>query len=133
PNDFASILTLLYRRKYISSPLQNPGHLKQVKHRVLQSLTLKPKVMENSFGKRFAGKVAIVTASTLGIGFGIAQRLGLEGASVVISSRRQSNVDEAVESLRAKGIEAMGVACHVCDAQQRKNLIQQTLQVCNFS
>lgn len=42
-------------------------------------------------GKRFQGKVAIVTASTLGIGFSIAERLGLEGASVVISSRKQVN------------------------------------------
>ena len=33
--------------------------------------------------------MAIVTASTRGIGFSIAERLGLEGASVVISSRRQ--------------------------------------------
>ena len=41
------------------------------------------------FGKRFDCKVAIVTASTQGIGFGIAERLGLEGAAVVISSRRQ--------------------------------------------
>lgn len=40
-------------------------------------------------GKRFRGKVAIVTASTQGIGFGIAERLGLEGASVVLSSRKQ--------------------------------------------
>jgi len=43
-------------------------------------------------GMRFQGKVAIVTASTLGIGFSIAQRLGLEGASVVISSRKQVNL-----------------------------------------
>ena len=40
-------------------------------------------------GKRFQGKVAIVTASTQGIGFAIAERLGLEGASVVLSSRKQ--------------------------------------------
>lgn len=43
----------------------------------------------DKLGKRFEGKVAIVTASTQGIGFGIAERLGLEGASVVISSRKQ--------------------------------------------
>ncbi|RDX99347.1 hypothetical protein CR513_17603 [Mucuna pruriens] len=78
--------------------------------------------------KRFQGKVAIVTASTLGIGFSIAQRLAFEGASVVISSRKQQNVDEAADKLRAKGIEVLAVVCHVSNAQQRKNLIDKTLQ-----
>ncbi|KAF3621206.1 Tropinone reductase-like 3 [Capsicum annuum] len=94
------------------------------------------------FGKRFEGKVVIVTASTQGIGFTIAQRLGLEGASVVISSRKQSdlisvdgaggrrqeNVDEAVKKLRDGGIEVLGLVCHVSNAQQRKNLIEKTIQ-----
>lgn len=79
-------------------------------------------------GKRFEGKVAIVTASTQGIGFSIAERLGLEGASVVISSRKQKNVDEAVEKLKSRGIEVLGVVCHVSNAQQRKNLIDKTVQ-----
>uniref|UniRef100_A0A5B7BZ89 Tropinone reductase-like 3 n=1 Tax=Davidia involucrata TaxID=16924 RepID=A0A5B7BZ89_DAVIN len=79
-------------------------------------------------GKRFQGKVAIVTASSQGIGFSIAERLGLEGASVVISSRKQNNVDEAVEKLKARGIEVLGVVCHVSNAQQRKNLIDKTVQ-----
>ncbi|XP_078443311.1 indole-3-butyric acid response 1 [Wolffia australiana] len=78
--------------------------------------------------KRLEGKVAIVTASTQGIGFGIAERLGREGAAVVISSRRQRNVDEAVEKLRAKGIEVTGVVCHVANAQHRKNLITKTIE-----
>lgn len=40
---------------------------------------------KTKIGRRFEGKVAIVTASTQGIGFAIAQRLGSEGASVVIA------------------------------------------------
>lgn len=41
----------------------------------------------------------------------------------------QKNVDEAVENLKAKGIEVFGVVCHVSNAQQRKNLIDKTVQV----
>uniref|UniRef100_A0A7N2R5G0 Tropinone reductase-like 3 n=1 Tax=Quercus lobata TaxID=97700 RepID=A0A7N2R5G0_QUELO len=83
---------------------------------------------KSKFGKRYEGKVAIVTASTQGIGFSIAERLGLEGASVVVSSRKQNNVDEAVEKLKAQGIEVLGVVCHVSNEQQRKNLIDKTVQ-----
>ncbi|KAK1403124.1 tropinone reductase-like 3 [Heracleum sosnowskyi] len=78
--------------------------------------------------KRFEGKVVIVSASTQGIGFGIAERFGLEGASVVISSRKQNNVDEAVEKLKAQGVEALGLVCHVSNARQRKNLVDTTVQ-----
>lgn len=81
--------------------------------------------------KRFEGKVAIVTASTQGIGFSIAEQLGLEGASVVISSRKQKNVDEAVEKLRIRGIQVLGVVCHVSNPQHRKILIDMTIQVCS--
>lgn len=83
---------------------------------------------KSKIGRRFEGKVAIVTASTQGIGFAIAQRIGLEGGSVVISSRRQKNVDEAVKKLKAQGIEVLGLVCHVSNAQQRKNLIDQTVE-----
>nr|GMD91742.1 tropinone reductase-like 3 [Ipomoea batatas] len=79
-------------------------------------------------GKRFQGKVAIVTASTQGIGFSIAERIGGEGAAIAISSRKQKNVDEAVEKLRSKGIEVLGVVCHVSNAEHMKNLVGRTVQ-----
>ncbi|CAL5078134.1 unnamed protein product [Urochloa decumbens] len=78
--------------------------------------------------RRLEGKVAVVTASTQGIGLAIAERLGLEGAAVVVSSRKQRNVDEAVEGLKAKGIAAVGVVCHVSDARQRRNLIDTAVE-----
>lgn len=46
------------------------------------------------------GKRALVTGSTLGIGFAIASRLAAEGAEVIISGRTQNRVDEAVENIR---------------------------------
>eukprot|EP00475_Leptophrys_vorax_P042584 TRINITY_DN80237_c0_g1_i1.p1 TRINITY_DN80237_c0_g1~~TRINITY_DN80237_c0_g1_i1.p1 ORF type:complete len:254 (+),score=31.90 TRINITY_DN80237_c0_g1_i1:170-931(+) len=76
----------------------------------------------SSAPRRLQGKVAVVTASTAGIGLGIAERLGEEGASVVISSRKQANVDAAVESLRSKGVDASGLVCHVGSAVHRKEL-----------
>ncbi|WOK95103.1 hypothetical protein Cni_G03810 [Canna indica] len=78
--------------------------------------------------RRLEGKVAIVTASTQGIGFAIAERLGFEGASVVISSRKQKNVDDAVEKLRSKGLDVIGVVCHVSNPQHRKDLVEKTIQ-----
>ncbi|KAF0915726.1 hypothetical protein E2562_038432 [Oryza meyeriana var. granulata] len=78
--------------------------------------------------RRLEGKVAVVTASTQGIGLAIAERLGLEGAAVVISSRKKKNVVEAVEGLRAKGITVVGAVCHVSVAEQRKNLIDMAVK-----
>jgi len=39
--------------------------------------------------KRFEGKSVVITAATAGIGLGIAQRLGEEGARLTICSRKQ--------------------------------------------
>mmetsp|Transcript_8908 Transcript_8908/g.21479 ORF Transcript_8908/g.21479 Transcript_8908/m.21479 type:complete len:253 (+) Transcript_8908:58-816(+) len=78
--------------------------------------------------KGLSGKVAIVTASTAGIGLAIARRLSIEGAHVVISSRKQVNVDKAIEQLREEGLRVEGRLCHVGDQQQRKGLISSTVQ-----
>ncbi|XP_045514260.1 dehydrogenase/reductase SDR family member 4 [Pieris brassicae] len=73
---------------------------------------------------RLKGKVAIITASTDGIGFAIAKRLGNEGASIIISSRKEENVKKATEELRRDGIQVEGVVCHVGNEDQRKQLFE---------
>lgn len=75
------------------------------------------------------GKVAIVTGSSKGIGLSIAQGLAENGAKVIISSRKQEACDAIAQSFREKGLEATAIACHIGDAEQRKNLIQKTLEV----
>lgn len=77
--------------------------------------------------RRLDGKVAVITAGTLGIGLAIAERLGHEGCKVVISSRRQKNVDEALEWLVKSGLKRQNVAgieCHVANDKHRKRLLE---------
>jgi NAD(P)-dependent dehydrogenase (short-subunit alcohol dehydrogenase family) len=47
------------------------------------------------------GKRALVTGSTAGIGYAIAEALANEGANVIVNGRTKQRVDEAVEKLRA--------------------------------
>lgn len=46
-------------------------------------------------------KVALISGSTAGIGFAIAEALAHEGAHVIINGRAQASVDEAVAKLKA--------------------------------
>uniref|UniRef100_A0A3P9H899 Dehydrogenase/reductase (SDR family) member 4 n=1 Tax=Oryzias latipes TaxID=8090 RepID=A0A3P9H899_ORYLA len=77
-----------------------------------------------------AGKVAIVTASTDGIGLAAAEALGKRGAHVVVSSRRQANVDKAVALLQSQSIQVTGTTCNVGNREDREKLVQMTLDQC---
>jgi NAD(P)-dependent dehydrogenase (short-subunit alcohol dehydrogenase family) len=55
---------------------------------------------------QLAGKRALVTGSTAGIGFAIAEALAKEGATVVVNGRTDDRVNDAIKKLRTSGIQS---------------------------
>src|SRR5258708_39631418 len=72
------------------------------------------------------GKVAVVTGSSKGIGKSIAMHLALQGARVVVSSRKAPACEEAAAEIRKAGGEAIVSPCNIADKAQVGNLIGQT-------
>ncbi|XP_032449374.1 dehydrogenase/reductase SDR family member 2, mitochondrial-like isoform X4 [Lynx canadensis] len=77
-----------------------------------------------------ANRVAVVTGSTDGIGFAIARRLARDGAHVVVSSRKQQNVDRAVAALQGEGLSVVGTVCRVGKAEDRERLVATVVEHC---
>lgn len=61
------------------------------------------------------GKTAVVTGGSRGLGLQMAEALGEQGARVLISSRKQGELDEACAHLAARGIEAASIAADLSD------------------
>ncbi|PTQ66948.1 SDR family NAD(P)-dependent oxidoreductase [Pseudomonas sp. GV071] len=72
-----------------------------------------------------AGKTALVTASTGGIGFAIAQGLALTGATVIVNGRSDSSVQKALARLREVAPQASlsGIAADLGDAAGANTLL----------
>ncbi|MGV8908135.1 MAG: SDR family NAD(P)-dependent oxidoreductase [Propionicimonas sp.] len=74
-----------------------------------------------------AGRVAVVTGSSRGLGFALASVLGRHGASVVLASRSAADVAAAVERLRTEGIEASGRRCDMAELADVEALRDEAL------
>jgi NAD(P)-dependent dehydrogenase (short-subunit alcohol dehydrogenase family) len=71
------------------------------------------------------GKRALITGSTAGIGYAIAELLAREGAAVVVNGRTAARVEQAVERIRAAapGADVTGVAADAGSAAGAAALI----------
>jgi len=76
---------------------------------------------------RLDGKVAIVTGGNAGIGEAIAKRFADEGASVVITGRRQAELDRVASVIRLHKGKVLGVAGSVTDETHVQDVIRRTL------
>ncbi len=70
-----------------------------------------------------AGKAALVTGASRGIGLAVARMLAERGAEVGLVARGQERLDQAVGQLRADGLKVHGIAADVSRAGDRQRLI----------
>ncbi len=84
--------------------------------------------MTGSSSSRFAGKTAIITGASRGIGLGVAQQLVSEGARVVITARDQATLDSAVATLGGPEV-AVAVAGSADDPEHQALTVQRAVDV----
>ena len=75
----------------------------------------------NVHATKHAGKIALITGGSTGIGHATASRLAREGATVVITGRRQELLDEALKQI---GHDATGIRSDISSSADLERIIQ---------
>ena len=79
---------------------------------------------------KLRGKRALVTGSTVGIGFAIASGLAREGAEVIVNGRSEKRVAEAVKRISSEaGSQGLGIAADLGNAEGITRLAEKAGRV----
>jgi dehydrogenase/reductase SDR family member 7B len=72
-------------------------------------------------------KVVIITGGSSGIGKGCAEVFGKAGAKIVISGRNEKNLNDTIQELKKKNIDAMTVNADVSIEKDNQKLVNETI------
>src|SRR5215471_9066675 len=75
-----------------------------------------------------AGKVAVITGGSRGIGFAIAQAFTSQGCDVVITGRNATTLNSAIAKLKESNAKVLAIPCDVADPTQVEKLFAQVKQ-----
>jgi 3-oxoacyl-[acyl-carrier protein] reductase len=86
------------------------------------------KHMSNNNGQKLAGKVAVVTGGSRGIGAAIAKRLATDGASVAITYTKGADAAASViKEIERAGGKAIAIQADAADADAVKAAVEKTV------
>jgi NAD(P)-dependent dehydrogenase (short-subunit alcohol dehydrogenase family) len=81
----------------------------------------------NAQSLSLAGKIAVVTGGTSGIGRALSLGLANAGADVIATARRQQQVDETAKEIEARGRQTLRLTSDVCDRASLQDLCTTVL------
>ena len=77
---------------------------------------------------RLEGKVAIITGGNSGVGAATAQKFAAEGAKVVITARREAQLEEVAAKICEAGGEVLPIVSDISKAEDAKRVVEATLE-----
>ena len=72
-----------------------------------------------------SGRTALITGSSMGIGFALARGLAQAGANLVLNARNADRLEEAAKTLRAEGAQVATLAFDVTDADETRAAVDR--------
>ena len=76
---------------------------------------------------RLEGKVAIITGGNSGVGEATAIKFAKEGAKVVITARREAQLESVAEKIRAEGGEVLAICSDISKVEDAKRVVAETM------
>ncbi|KAJ0695182.1 putative oxidoreductase [Helianthus annuus] len=93
--------------------------------------TTSPAASAGSLRWSLAGKTALVTGGTRGIGYAVVEELAALGAAVHTCSRNQSELNQRLQEWSDKGFTVTGSVCDVSSRPQRQELLDKVSSIFN--